>query len=258
MDPWESKTLLSYLYHSHLKTATQIADELGCSQATILRRMDKFGIDKRDKHRRKAVSHHSKEVYHKLTDKDWLQEQYHDKHKSANQISKELGVTNQTVLNWMENLGLEIRPRYNFGENNPEWKGDELNHACEWCGDDFRSTNNSPNRFCSVECLSEWRSKAYRKENNWNWRGGYEGYYGVGWQESRKEALERDGYECQECGMTQEEHKRKWDKSLHVHHKTPRRQFESYEEANKLQNLETLCTSCHRTKEMEINVNSNT
>lgn len=68
------------------------------------------------------------------------------------------------------------------------------------------------------------------------WRGGYEPYYGANWQKQRKKALERDKYQCQECGSLT---------NLNVHHKQPVLTFKIREEANFLDNLVVLCRSCH-------------
>jgi 5-methylcytosine-specific restriction endonuclease McrA len=74
---------------------------------------------------------------------------------------------------------------------------------------------------------------------------------GEGWPEARRRALERDGFECQQCGLTHEEHKQRDDlfppnKGLHVHHIVPFRTFDDPEEANRVANLVCLCASCHR------------
>jgi hypothetical protein len=54
------------------------------------------------------------------------------------------------------------------------------------------------------------------------------------WRERRREILERDGFECQECGDDSE--------GLHVHHITPVSDGGSDDD----ENLRTLCPSCHR------------
>lgn len=82
--------------------------------------------------------------------------------------------------------------------------------------------------------------------DNPNWKGGYEPYYGPNWYEKRREALERDSYNCQVCGITNGEHVEKTGSELSVHHIRPIRQFESTEKANQLDNLITLCKTCHR------------
>jgi DEAD/DEAH box helicase domain-containing protein len=74
--------------------------------------------------------------------------------------------------------------------------------------------------------------------------------YGPNWRQQREKALERDGYRCRMCGASGDEI------TLHVHHKRPFREFsyvkgvnENYLDANKLENLVTLCPSCHRQAE---------
>ena len=71
--------------------------------------------------------------------------------------------------------------------------------------------------------------------------------YGPNWAAQRQAALARDEQRCQMCGATQ---------NLHVHHIRPFREFgyepgrnEFYRQANVLENLVTLCASCHRRAE---------
>lgn len=52
------------------------------------------------------------------------------------------------------------------------------------------------------------------------------------WKRARKEVLERDQHECQQCGATD---------ASHVHHKTPVSEGGS----DDLENLITLCAECH-------------
>jgi len=73
------------------------------------------------------------------------------------------------------------------------------------------------------------------------WKGGYDPYYGPNWKEQRRKALDRDNGTCQGCGRTASDLGQRPD----VHHITPFREFDDYEEANKLSNLVCLCRSCH-------------
>jgi DEAD/DEAH box helicase domain-containing protein len=74
--------------------------------------------------------------------------------------------------------------------------------------------------------------------------------YGPGWNTIRQRVRERDGYRCQSCGVL--ESGREHD----VHHKIPFRTFPSPQEANQLNNLVTLCQSCHRRVETAVRVRS--
>jgi DEAD/DEAH box helicase domain-containing protein len=81
------------------------------------------------------------------------------------------------------------------------------------------------------------------------WRGD-PNQYGPNWERQRTLARQRDDYRCQVCGA------RETGRAHDVHHKIPFRQFPSYEQANRLENLATLCPSCHRRAESAVRVRS--
>lgn len=60
----------------------------------------------------------------------------------------------------------------------------------------------------------------------------------------RDEVLKRDSYSCVWCGMTNEEHQAKWQKPITVDH------MDKNENNNSLENLQTLCLSCHGKKDI--------
>lgn len=60
----------------------------------------------------------------------------------------------------------------------------------------------------------------------------------------RFNVLERDGYECQMCGMTEESHQQLWSRSLTIHHKDGNGRY-SEKPNNDPNNLLTLCLRCH-------------
>lgn len=74
--------------------------------------------------------------------------------------------------------------------------------------------------------------------------------YGPNWQKIRLAVRTRDRFTCQVCGAV--ESNREHD----VHHKTPFRAFASKEQANRLENLTTLCHSCHRKVEQNVKIRS--
>lgn len=137
------------------------------------------------------------------------------------------------------------------GEDHPLWEeGVEL--ECEWCGDIFKVKKSiaENRRFCCERCYMDWLSDKYSGER---WVGednpmytdsenSHDRYYGRNWSSQRDKAKERDNYECQICNSTQD---------LEVHHKKPIINFDRsnddwYEDANDLDNLITLCRSCHK------------
>lgn len=71
--------------------------------------------------------------------------------------------------------------------------------------------------------------------------------YGKEWSRITQEIRNRDAHTCQSCGE-------KWDDSksaFAVHHKKPFKAFFSSKEANKPENLVTLCPKCHRLAEQQ-------
>jgi DEAD/DEAH box helicase domain-containing protein len=74
--------------------------------------------------------------------------------------------------------------------------------------------------------------------------------YGPDWPRTRDRVRARDKYTCQVCGAVES------DRQLDVHHKTPFRAFPSWVEANRIENLTTLCSSCHRQVEQNVRMRS--
>ena len=143
----------------------------------------------------------------------------------------------QACLNaWKsEYYDIETHPHPNAGKR--------VSKECEWCGAEFevRLSKKNSARFCSLSCLGKHNGDVRSGENSPRWRGGYEPYYGPNWRKQRRKAKERDDYECQRCGATED---------LAVHHKTAFREFVTddgadYEAAHKLDNLVTVCRPCH-------------
>jgi len=74
--------------------------------------------------------------------------------------------------------------------------------------------------------------------------------YGPDWPRLRDKVRARDGYRCQMCGALEV------GRSHHVHHVKPFRTFHSLEQANRLENLTTLCPNCHRKAEVNVRMRS--
>ncbi|HEY9077141.1 MAG TPA: DEAD/DEAH box helicase [Anaerolineaceae bacterium] len=75
--------------------------------------------------------------------------------------------------------------------------------------------------------------------------------YGSTWDQIKYLARKRDHFQCQVCRMFEPN-----DQAHHVHHKIPFRAFSSPEDANQLDNLVTLCPSCHRKVEATVRIRS--
>lgn len=74
--------------------------------------------------------------------------------------------------------------------------------------------------------------------------------YGPDWDSKTSQVRMRDGYRCQICGI--EEVNRTHD----VHHIAPFRSYDSSEQANRLDNLVTVCPSCHNKAEIAVKIRS--
>lgn len=144
---------------------------------------------------------------------------------------------------------LGCRFKYNKinGSWNKEMNLDEV--ACDQCGKKIIKPHSVlkqyNNHFCSKKCYDRWKVKNLRGKSNPNWIGGHEHYRGENWFEQRREALKRDDFTCQKCGLK--------DIPLDVHHIIPFRYFgnDRYKEANQLENLLTCCRPCHGDAEFE-------
>lgn len=136
-----------------------------------------------------------------------------------------------------------------IGPSNPTWTSQQV--ACTHCGKMlFRKPchiRSQTRFFCDRTCHAQWMAQHQVGENSPTWKGGYHSYYGLNWGQQSHAARKRDNYRCQGCGKRQK--KRAFD----VHHIKPFRLFgyipgenDRYLEANQLENLITLCKSCHK------------
>lgn len=131
------------------------------------------------------------------------------------------------------------------GEDYWGYKGKQVTKKCKMCGKEFTVPEawirKGRGRFCSRECYGKWYSENICGGNHPAWKGGYEPYYGPNWYKQRRKARERDNHTCQLCGAEKD------GKEHDVHHIIPFREFglENYKKANSLDNLITLCRSCH-------------
>lgn len=127
-------------------------------------------------------------------------------------------------------------------------KAEHIDKECEYCGTMMEvlqsEISNGRGKFCSQTCLSGWMSENRVGENHHQWEGG-EIEYGQNWWRIRRKALQRDEYTCQQCGATKPELGRNPD----VHHIKRVRDFEKPQSAHTLDNVISLCRSCHRNVE---------
>lgn len=118
---------------------------------------------------------------------------------------------------------------------------------CEFCGKVFLPNRYTPKQpFCSAKCrtatyrrnnrekVNRWRRESYRRHIETKRATDARYHDKVRFGGNRIKALERDGHTCQLCGSRER---------LAVHHKDESGQSENPN--NELENLQTLCRSCH-------------
>lgn len=96
-------------------------------------------------------------------------------------------------------------------------------------------------------CLHENTVEKMREEKMWFSDAND---YGPTWEKQRNFARQRDQYRCRICGLPET------DRPHHVHHKIPFRMFSDPLKANELENLVTLCSTCHRLAEINVRIRS--
>lgn len=195
--------------------------------------------------------------YPELQDDSWLWRKYHEDGLTLREIAAEVGCSSSTVQNWLNVHDIEARAsgkppaderlrdkqwmvdQYFINQQSQTGLAEELD-CCRFTVRYWLEKHNIPTRQGG-----ELKSRGTGPDNP-NWKGGNR-KYGPNWYEQRRKARERDGHECRACGISEPE----LDYELHVHHVTPRRQFIDsegnfdHEGANRLDNLITLCQSCH-------------
>lgn len=123
--------------------------------------------------------------------------------------------------------------------------------TCDFCGERKTVPERNVSKFSSFFCDSNCRSEYYSGKNNPNWKERTRnGYYGNDWRKIRSERVQKDGEQCVICNASQQEHYRRYDTDLHVHHIAPGSEFKTddgihNEEANQISNVVTLCSPCH-------------
>ena len=112
--------------------------------------------------------------------------------------------------------------------------------VCVICGKEFEDYALTNRKVCSDLCKRENLSRMQQGEKCRFWRGGKMAPYVGEWKTQRRAARERDGHKCVLCGSTDR---------IQVHHIIPYR----YSQSHNLDNLVTLCRSCHSREELKVN-----
>lgn len=280
-----TKELLEELYVNQELSTRDVAEKLNVGQTTIRRWLKKFNIDTRKgsesrntstyKEKQKILAERYKEEYKKVfinkceyCGKDFEVDSHHKKKKYCSQECLDLA-RNKNEFRYTETGDKEYKNTYVCERCNKEytfWSSriytrkycddclslhkselyyDRIKTTCGYCGKEIEVI---PSRFkenkycyCDVKCMAKHYSEIYSGENSPTWTGGKRHYKGH-WLRQAKLCRERDNHTCQICGKTEEEN----GKALDVHHIKLYKSFDNPEEANNLDNLISLCHSCHR------------
>lgn len=283
--PWRDRERLHELYLEKELSAAAIGNKLGCSDVTVLDWLDRHGIETRDTdpptmtdgdHPQSVSTEELVEDYQRVADelgKTPSQREYNQHEDSytwsairghfdsIGELQDAAGLERlkkDRVNIECEVCGDEFEVKYSVkddrrccslecdakwreeaysGEENHNYK-EKIESICEWCGETYsaQAYEGGTTRFCSQECMVTWRGQKYSGENHPRWKDNDDYYRGPNWRRQRERARSRDDYECQNCGS---------ESGLQVHHIISYESFDDYVEANRLQNLMTLCMSCH-------------
>lgn len=247
---FNDKETLEELYYEKDLSLNDIADKFDISTTPIRAAMENHGIEF------KTFGEH--QTPNQLKDKDWLYHQNHELGKTIKKIAEELGVSTNAVHNAFNRHGLE-------------------NKYSNQIPDDAKSVLEDPDELerlyhgkgLSTIKIADKLSVNQSTVYNWLHNHGIETrsqsditkglhprynpeakahVYDKRWAKVRERVIERDGEECQECGISRQEHQEKHGMDLDVHHIVPQREIEDKYDTS---NLTTMCRSCHITKEQE-------
>jgi transposase len=234
-------------YIEREKTTVKIADMCDCSAKTICRWLKKSDIQTR--------SPGLQPREHIQVNEEWLREKYIEEQKSFEKIADVLDCSIHVVRDEID--------KYNIPTRSHTFSPDHVNNDYrdkEWLREKYIIQELSMNEIADIcdgsrETIRRWLRKhnievrpAHPREGKHHpkWNGGSFSY-GSGWSETKRERVrELDNHQCVDCDMTQEDHQSEHGCKLHVHHLIKARDIDDAEERNAVDNLVTLCMSCHK------------
>ncbi len=103
-----------------------------------------------------------------------------------------------------------------------------------------------------IKRIMAWKKKQpIEKKRQWYIRDNLKRQFS-GW-EIVEDVLRKYNYSCAYCGITQEEHRRKYNQSLNIHHINGLGRSKPKElKDNRPENLIPLCKSCHKKEEYKL------
>lgn len=242
--------LLNRLYYEEGLSVGGIADKFGVSSTPIRRAMKECGL--------KFKSFGEHQTPNQLKNAEWLKEQNHNLGKTIREISDIVGCSPSAVNNAFDRHGIKNKYTNKIPESAKAILKDKGELKRLYIEEGL-STIKIGNKLGVHEgTVSNWlhrhdietRSQSeIEKELHPRYKPEAKGHvYDNKWAKVREIVIERDGEECQKCGISRQEHQEKNGLDLDVHHIIPQREIEDKYETS---NLTTMCRSCHIKEEMK-------
>lgn len=181
---------------------------------------------------------------------EWLHELYWVRFLTLQQVAEKVGCSDKTIEKYLKKRGDGTRPRgsgtgdYGLHDYNMlRWLYENVEYSAYQIANDLgchRKTVESALDCAGIEMRERGGGSHYRtsrgavKQASENTPIGIT--RGYEYRKKRPRVLSRDNHSCQSCGKK---------KDLEVHHRTPVRSFENPNEAHTMDNMVTLCSSCH-------------
>ena len=208
---------------------------------------DKDYQNRRAKSISKYMQNGGAKLHEVSIDEDRLVSLYNEL-KSSKKVAKELGISSGCVLDRLHKLDIDVK-NHNDRDDVPiqdviiEYPKTSVSFLARKYNCDFSVIKRIliENGVKLLSPQKATKNCTPRGKYHPNYNEYCKGYCrGRNWEEQRQLALKRDEFKCVECDST---------KNLHVHHIISYWKFDGdYVLANDIDNLITLCASCHFTK----------
>jgi len=152
-------------------------------------------------------------------------------------VAEKYGVSQATIGHFVRKYKIDQEEWSYDRWSNEEtpWRNKEtLQKTCEEC-----NSISEVSRLlgCERKTITRWMNRHEIDIEFWE-GDGYSSPYPGDWRNIAERTRERDG-ECVRCGVNP-------DRTLSVHHIIPVKEFDDPKDAHYLENLMTVCRSCHR------------
>lgn len=215
-------------YVAERKSTVDISEICGCSPSTVLRYLNMYDIQTRERNQQEAPDD-------RLTDGEWMYQKYVEEGLTTVDIAELCDCVNRTVGNWLHRHGIKTRSG-----------GRPIAHPklkdTSWLEKEYVEEEKSCYKIASELDTSDDAVREALIRNGIERRrcGGREREYhftsnGTKMRRWRLNVLERDSYTCQECGQEGGE--------LVAHHIVPKSEDES--RVFDVDNGKTVCRYCH-------------